>query len=173
VEGQIEGNEEIGVGMRAVLREWFNAVKSHPAKHWRIGLKAAGCEPGYGRDRCLTIFSSEAELKTFKHQWNSDTRHDYATIQQIEFEWHPDDAFGLVLQRVKTVLGVSTGAEDIIATNGKEKPIRGPLAVWYANYLGKTESENGWLEFEIVDCPGPPPEVFPERQVQAVTSKIR
>ena len=51
-------------------------------------------------------------------------------------------------------------------------PIGGPLAAWYANYLGVTNSENGSLTFEILGCPGPPPGVYAEHQRKEILKNV-
>lgn len=169
IEGQIEGNQKPIV--RAVLRMWFNDVKKHPAMDWTIRLGEARCSEGYGRNRIITVGAGPRSDITRKHAWKSDTSHDYSTTpkdREFRFEWRPDEEFRLCLEEDYP----GPFDEDIVAALW-DKPIKGPLAVWYANYLGIARSKDNWLTFEIADCPGPPREAFSRSWIQAANNRIR
>lgn len=161
IKAQTEDTSKFNERVRKVLGQWLTRVKGRSPTAWTIRLKKGQCSSGFTRKRIVTVYSGDTSTEEEPHTWDSETSHDYAVSpkgRDIKFEWHPHDLFGLVLEE-DTRSPVHD--EDIIYTNHPDNaPFRGPLAVWLANYEGITKSKIGSLTFEILDCPGPPREVF-------------
>lgn len=147
-----------------VLNIWHRAFLQR--KKWTLrptrGATASG--RSLGTERRITVYVAERSTSN-DEPWEWQNDHEYHHEGDLEFEWRPNEVIRLLLEGEK---GFTTAwaRPNLTAIQS----FGGPLAPWRLHYAGRIDSEDEnrvSLEFEVVDCPGPPrefePELHPER----------
>ncbi len=138
--------------VRSILNSWLKDLDQHGT--WTLQLKKGTAPKDYGTERYARIYV-ERWIDTKVHDWSDEKEHDYSNDlehRRINFEW-------------------TKGAPIIVALCSPNRvrywPYRiyddrfnGPLAIWLLHFEGKSAQDGFELDYEVDNCPGPPPEVF-------------
>lgn len=157
-----------------ILSRWWADIQ--PAKHpqWTLRLvRGRSAKPGFGTTRMVGVHGTEWAY-TSKHDWDDPQKHEYPDDEasKIRFAWKPGEPAGLCLLGEFRALTVYTTRPYLIQANDL---FQGPVALWLMQSWaaeGGIEQGGFVIEYEILDCPGPPPSLLQklEAAVKGATS---
>lgn len=149
-----------------ILKAWHRELLGRSTKPFVLQLKSGKAPEGWRITREVGVKGKKGWSYTSVHDWGKPTEHKYTSgdaSHQKSFQWDPGSEIGICLY-----------GEFRLATGFTKRPLhleqyfRGPLALWRLHDTSFVEQDGFRLEFEINDCPGPPPERLLKRTMDAL-----
>ncbi len=139
-----------------ILSRWWADMQPGRHPEWTLRLtRGRSAKPGYGTTREVGVRGTDWVYKE-KHDWDDPQNHKYPDDEtsKIRFAWKPGESAGFCLLGEKSVVTFGTTRPYLIKANER---FDGPLALWRMKSWGGVEQNGFVVEFQILDCPGPPP----------------
>ena len=134
---------------KEILRSWLDETNAR--KQWEVRLIRGHAPPNWGTARTFALkIDSGSWQKHDNLDWISGESNEYSVSTKFSFEWSPSQKIRFALWEP------ATWVLDHDSMMADSQDVGGPLAVWQINAHGSIAAEGRSLEFEIVDCPGPP-----------------
>jgi hypothetical protein len=136
--------------VRSILDRWLAQFKAK--KDWTIRFTKGRGPAGKGTYRGIWV-KGDAWSEGNWHDWTTETKYDYprnSLHDKVRFNWEVGDPLIIAMVGPR-VLGRGGYRPYILY-----QTISGPLALWQSHKLGQVSQDGVLLQFEVLDCPGPP-----------------
>ena len=139
--------------VQKILYRWRSDIASRTS--WTIQFTEGTAPPGWGTYRIIWIID---DTHSVNHDWALETQHDYSLPSEakrtIKFPWKVGEPLKLEMDSGRSYWKLGYRPEMFSQT------ISGPLAIWQLHRLREVQGEGCKLQLEVVDCPGPPRDLY-------------
>ena len=169
---KLDDKKETDERVRSKLKEWRTRFEERKTKPWWIGARDVTPDIEKGSHpqsvRIEVIGHDRSEVIDFPvYQGEKGSPHDL-----YSFDWKPGDKIRVsIYGPSRKLLGVNYWWAPELAA----ETLSGPVTLWQLNKHRVEIKDSGTaVEFEIEDCPGPPPQhrIDPKKTVEAIGSQL-
>lgn len=143
--------------VQRILKGWRAAMVNR--SRWTLRLRSGTAPEGWGVWRYVGVLGRDDWVYSGDHKWDSPTRHVYpqsGPVPEISFLWSMGNPTGVCLYGERRWGTFGLKRSLLISGESSGSSFEGPLAVWRMHHAGQAKEGKFKLEFDVVDCPGPP-----------------
>jgi serine/threonine protein kinase len=139
--------------VKEILRKWLDDFKGHA--NWTLRVVSDRAPEGNGTWRTVSVLGS-GKTEPMNRAWPDAGSHSYIDKpRDASFEWKIGEPIIVTLKCDRSIWLVGYRPCRLY-----DDSFTGPLAAWKLNQKGKSEQDGFVLEYEVLNCPGPPAKWF-------------